>query len=328
MMPRNWSTLAAVRSRQFAYWRAAICEAFLGVCSESDLRDGFAGTVTLWSLGELSLTRIDSQRQKLHRTEGGIARWPRAGYYATFQVRGTGTIRQGGRVAVLRPGDVAVVDTDQPYSIEFGADFQQLALYIPRSLLDTQVAGQVRTAVRIDTATGVGAAIRHAILALARAPLAVESAALLAILTSGMLAVAMDPVIGAAPGERRATRSYRSALADIEEHLADADLSPAATARRLGISVRLLHALFAGRERTYAGTVRRMRLEVAWRNLRDPARAHLRVIDIAADAGFGDVTSFHRAFRREFGRTPARVRSSDPDPAPADSTPGPRRPGG
>ena len=51
-----------------------------------------------------------------------------------------------------------------------------------------------------------------------------------------------------------------------------------------------------------------MRLELALRTLRDPDLGHLRVIDIAAEAGFGDVASFHRAFRREFGRTPGAVR--------------------
>jgi AraC-like DNA-binding protein len=124
--------------------------------------------------------------------------------------------------------------------------------------------------------------------------------------------VALDPAAAAEVGQAHSTRSYRAALTDIEEHLADEDLSPAATARRLGVSVRWLHALFAGRERSYAGTVRRLRLELARRDLRDPARAHLRVIDVAADAGFGDVTSFHRAFRREFGQTPAQVRTQSP----------------
>ena len=68
--------------------------------------------------------------------------------------------------------------------------------------------------------------------------------------------------------------------------------------------MRGLHGLFAGRELSYAATVRRLRLERAARDLRDPARTHLRVIDIATEAGFPNVASFHRTFRREFGHTP------------------------
>jgi AraC-like DNA-binding protein len=99
-------------------------------------------------------------------------------------------------------------------------------------------------------------------------------------------------------------------LADLEEHLGDSDLSPSSTARRLGISVRQLHALFAEHDRSFAAEVRRRRLELARRDLMDPARSHLRVIDISVEAGFVNVASFHRAFRRQFGQTPAQIRAA------------------
>lgn len=306
-MARTWSTLATPRAGQFAHWRELICEAFLDLTPESDLRDGFTGVVTQWPLGALDLARIDSQRQRVRRTARDIAHAPRGGYYANLQVRGTSSMAQGRRVTVLNPGDIAIVDTGEPFMFDFRTDFRQLSLFIPRSLLEAQVPGPVRTATRVDTATGVGAAVRHALQALTRTPLTPDAAARLATHACGMLAVALD-TSAAGGGEARPARSYAAALADIEEHLADEDLSPATTARRLGVSVRRLHGLFAGRERSYSATVRGLRLERAWRDLRDPARGHLRVIDIAVDAGFVDVTSFHRAFRREFGRTPAQTR--------------------
>jgi AraC family transcriptional regulator, positive regulator of tynA and feaB len=309
--PQTWSTLSVPPAGQFTYWRELICQAFLDLTPESDLRDQFTGIVTQWGLGELSIGRIDSQRQRVRRTDQDLARGPQSGYYANLQLRGTSEMRQGGRMTILRPGDIALVDTSQRFAFEFGTDFRQLTLFIPKWLLEAQVSGPMHTSTRIDTNTGVGAAVRHAMLALTRSRLAPDSAARLATLTGGMLAMALDSFTSDWVGgsAARSARSYRAALADIEEHLADEDLSPAATARRLGISVRWLHRLFAGSERTYAGTVRRLRLEMALRNLQDPGQAHLRVIDIAADAGFSDVTSFHRAFQREFGRTPAQVRT-------------------
>jgi len=301
---QTWSTLATERPAQFGYWRELICAAFLALTPESDLRDGFAGTVTQWPLGALSLARIDSQRQRVRRTTQDIARAPRTGYYANLQLSGTSEMRQGGRATVLRPGDLAVVDTGEPFAFDFGDDFRQLSFFVPGPLLSAQLPGRVRTATRIGTGGGVGAAVRHALQALPSLP--PESAARLAVHACGMLAVALDSP--EPPAGRGGRRSHALAVADIEEHLADDDLSPAASARRLGISVRALHGLFAGRERSYAATVRRLRLEQAFRDLQDPARSRLRVIDVAADAGFADVTSFHRAFRREYGRTPAEVR--------------------
>ncbi|GIJ71065.1 helix-turn-helix domain-containing protein [Virgisporangium ochraceum] len=299
-MTRTWSTVDTQPREQFAYWRELICEAFLDLSPESPQRDRFRGTVTQWPSG---IARIGSQPQRVRRTGRDIERAPRAGYYANLQVRGSSVMRQAGRTAVLAPGDLAVVYTDEPFEFEFGSDFTQLSLFVPGRLLHTR-----RTATRVGTAVGVGAAVRHAMTALAGSSVAPGSATRLAALTAGLLQVATSADAVTTADTAATGRDHRAALTDIAEHLADDDLSPAATARRLGISVRSLHGLFAGRERSYAGTVRRMRLELALRTLRDPGLGHLRVVDIAAEAGFGDVASFHRAFRREFGRTPASVR--------------------
>jgi AraC family transcriptional regulator, positive regulator of tynA and feaB len=303
-VPETWSTSDVARAAQFGYWRELICAAFLALTPESDLRDGFTGTVTQQPLGALSLARITSQRQRVRRTGTDIARVPRTGYYANLQLTGVSEMRQGGRATVLRPGDLAVVDTGEPFAFDFGDDFRQLSFHVPAALLEAQLSGRVRTATRIGTGHGVGAAVRHALQALPTLP--GPAAERLAVHACGLLAVALDQP---GPPERGAgRRSHAQAVADIEEHLADDDLSPAATARRLGVSVRGLHGIFAGHELSYAATVRQRRLEQAYRDLRDPARAQLRVIDIATDAGFADVTSFHRAFRREYGHTPAQAR--------------------
>jgi len=307
-VPQTWSTTATKAAGQFACWRELICEAFLALTPESDLRDGFTGRVTQWPLGRLDLARIDSQRQRVRRTGRDIERAPRPGFYANLQVRGSSLLSQYGRETVLEPGDLAVVYTGEPFTMDFRSDFRQLSLFVPGALLESQTSGPVRTAVRVDTGAGVGAAVRHALTAVIRSPLGPDVAARLAAHAAGLLAVALEPADPAARGRAGSARSRAAAVADIEEHLADEDLSPATTAGRLGVSVRTVHGLFAGSGQSYAGTVRRFRLERARRALADPALAHLRVIDIAADAGFGNVAGFHRAFRRAFGRTPGEIR--------------------
>jgi AraC family transcriptional activator of tynA and feaB len=304
-MTATWTTLATRPAGQFAHWRELICAAFLALTPESDLREGFAGTVTQWPLGRLNLARIDSQRQTVRRTGDDITRTPIRGYYANLQVRGTGLVAQQDRVAVLRPGDLAVVDTAEPFAMEFAGDFRQLSFFVPERLLDAQLPGPVRTATRISTSSGVGAAVRLALESVSGTP--PRAADRLAIHAAGMLAVALDPTILAPV---RAPRTHTAAVADIEAHLTDDDLSPAATARRLGVSVRFVHGLFAGHPESYTATVRRFRLQKAARDLRDPALSRLRVIDIATEAGFANVASFHRAFRRAFGRTPNELRVS------------------
>ncbi|MEY9933775.1 AraC family transcriptional activator of tynA and feaB [Catenulispora sp. GP43] len=322
-MPQRWSTMDVPRSAQFARWRELICEAFLALTPESDLRDGFAGTVAQRQLAELSIARITSQRQRVRRTDRDIDRSAYQGYYVNLQVRGSSLMTQDGRSTVLRPGDIAIVDTTRPFAFGFQDDFQQLSLFAPKPLLTLGSAADaatasaaataaVTTATRVGTAAGPGAAVRHALLSLTHDGLSEDTAARLAAHACGILAIALDQRAEPHPRSTplRQDRLHAAALADIDEHLTDADLSASAVATRLGVSVRLLYAVFAGRRHSFAGEVRRRRLDHAWRDLQDPVHAHLCVIDVAVAAGFADVTSFHRAFRREYGRTPAQVRKS------------------
>jgi AraC-like DNA-binding protein len=46
--------------------------------------------------------------------------------------------------------------------------------------------------------------------------------------------------------------------------------------------------------------------------LRDPRLRHRKVADIAAEAGFNDLSYFNRAFRRHFGATPSDIRAGHP----------------
>jgi AraC family transcriptional activator of tynA and feaB len=304
----TWSTAAVPRRRQFGYWREAICETFLDLSPETGVRDGFRGRVTQRPLGRLAIAQIGSQAQQVRRTEADIARSPRAGYYANLQVRGACRTTQDGRSTVTQPGDLTVVDTSRPFAFEFSDDFQQLSFHMPQHLLETQLEQPVHTAVRIRTLNGVGAALRHTLHALGQGTTAESSADRLAVHACGLLAVALDRPADSAPAPRRHAGLLAAARADIAEHLADDDLCPATAARRLSVSVRHLHQIFAGHERTFGAETRLQRLEQAHRDLVDPGRAGLRVIDIAADAGFADVTHFHRVFRQAYGYTPARLR--------------------
>jgi hypothetical protein len=57
-----------------------ICEALLGLSSETAVRDGFRGDITLRPLGALAVARIGSQAQSVRRTEADIAGSGQPGY--------------------------------------------------------------------------------------------------------------------------------------------------------------------------------------------------------------------------------------------------------
>ncbi|MFK4548333.1 AraC family transcriptional activator of tynA and feaB [Streptomyces tendae] len=89
-----------------------------------------------------------------------------------------------------------------------------------------------------------------------------------------------------------------------DSRLADPDLSPAMLARELGVSVRTLYRAFAAVEETVAGYVRRRRLHRARLELLAPV-GRLSVTELAARWQFADSSHFIRAFKSEYGLTPA-----------------------
>jgi AraC-like DNA-binding protein len=79
-------------------------------------------------------------------------------------------------------------------------------------------------------------------------------------------------------------------------------------ASRHKVSERYIQRLFERSGTTFTDFVVEQRLLLAHRLLCDPRNAARKVSDIAHTTGFGDVSYFHRAFRRRFGATPAEVR--------------------
>jgi AraC-like DNA-binding protein len=80
-------------------------------------------------------------------------------------------------------------------------------------------------------------------------------------------------------------------------------------AAHLFLSVRRLHEVFQGEERTLSAWIRHRRLEQCRRALLDPAHAGRPVSRIGAAWGFPDAAHFSRSFKQEFGLSPAQFRA-------------------
>jgi len=109
---------------------------------------------------------------------------------------------------------------------------------------------------------------------------------------------------------RRDIRAMRreAILKLIEERSAESGLSAATVAALLGITPRYVHRLLGetGKSFTHHGLERR--LDKAAALLHDPRWRHRKIADVAAEAGFTDLSHFNRAFRRRFGATPSDIR--------------------
>lgn len=127
-----------------------------------------------------------------------------------------------------------------------------------------------------------------------------------------LTALVLDGIVrGGAERNERSIGAARLKLAqkDILERLADHGLQIDAVARRQGVTARYIQRLFECEGTTFSDFVRERRLGLAFQYLQDRDRASRTITAIAYDAGFSDISSFNRAFRRRFGATPSEVRA-------------------
>lgn len=100
---------------------------------------------------------------------------------------------------------------------------------------------------------------------------------------------------------------------DITAHLAHggvSEVSADALARRHGVTPRYVHMLFESEGTTLSRFKLGLRLARVHDMLSDAAHDELTIGAIAYRAGFTDLSTFNREFRRHFGATPTEIRST------------------
>lgn len=113
---------------------------------------------------------------------------------------------------------------------------------------------------------------------------------------------------GSAIIANRDERRFDRALKLIRSRISDVSLTPDDIAAALNVSRRTLYYVFRERGLSPYEIIRKERLEYCKRALTDPARWNTKIITIAMDAGFKDVSTFCRQFKSRYGVSPSAVR--------------------
>jgi AraC-like DNA-binding protein len=107
----------------------------------------------------------------------------------------------------------------------------------------------------------------------------------------------------------RAAR-FHAIQSDIIANLTHPDLSIAWIAARQHITPRYVRALFESEGTSFTEFVLRQRLSRAHRLLTDPRHMGSKILTIAYNCGFNNLSYFNRCFRRYYGMTPSEVRAA------------------
>lgn len=295
----------------FDHWKHLVAESFVPLNARTADVDGFQGRMRARVLDRMSIVEVTATSHEVHRTPALIAQAHERYFKLNLQLEGTGLLIQDNREAVLQPGDLAIYDTNRPYTLAFEEQTRIMVLMFPCDALSlpTDYVGQL-AAVRmgIGGLSGiVGQFIRELSVNLdvLNGPSGARLATNALDLVSTMLHAEMDITPDRMKPQALLAVSVREY---IEANLSDPLLSPASIAAAHFISTRHLHNVFHESGTTVAGWIRTQRLEGARRELRDPLHAGKPVGAVAARWGFLDAAHFSRTFRDAFGVSPSQWR--------------------
>ena len=223
------------------------------------------------------------------------------------------SVRQFDREVRLKRDEMTVLAMDIPSECFTPQSGHSHIVLLPREIL--QQAGrmlELRSATRLDTHRIaqhlLSQSVRHLLDVEDDLDQALEAA-------SGeyiaQLAATILQMRGAEPTKQQAPKSG-ARVAGIRKQIARSyrvpDLKPGAVGERLGLSARSIQHILNQHGTTFGEELMAMRLEAAFGMLRSGTTGP--VADIAFKCGFSDLSTFHRAFRKRYGKTPNAARAT------------------
>lgn len=293
---------------RFEYWHAMTCRAFVPYeCKPVD-RMSFAGELRGMPFAGLSLMTNSCSGVTTWRTARQATQASKETVYVYLQLDGEVTITQNGREAVVRNGDIALVDAIGSSSFTHSTDSKSMTLEVSRRDCEARLGriGQW-TARRIDGSQGAGALASNFVRLLP------DQAALLSQAAQHHVAAQATDLVALALTESEGHKLVHSSgrlvsllrlKAAVEAVLSNGSVTCEELAASAGISVRYANQLLDAEQTSLQRLLFSRRIAKCQAALADPAQAHRQISDIAYSWGFGDVSHFGRLFKATVGLTP------------------------
>lgn len=266
----------------------------------------------------LSQMSIDGSRFVRFRSTPHVVEWqpghdngPGASGHLMVSTQLTGMTRmRSGRGAIdLRPGEVGVLDTSQPFTNEFVGATSRAVVLIDKRLMQTPAD---RPPVgRIANTEPYFDLIRQYVTTLATPGLDhVPSVAMTLVQSLSSLLARTYGQFPRGSDKQPVTKDEIDSF--IRLNLANSGLSARMIAAQFGLSLRTLFGLYEASNETLEQSIIRFRLERAAEFLVSDEHKSESVLNISILVGFKDVSHFSRRFRDVYGAPPSGWRSQEP----------------
>jgi AraC-like DNA-binding protein len=222
-------------------------------------------------------------------------------------------LHQRGREAVIgQRGEAVLTSAAHPTDVMIGTPSRHIALRLPRAILEARISDlDACNARRLPSNNEFLTLLIGYVDTFRRTELSNPTFCNLVVSHVYDLVVLLLNARGDARhlAQERGARAARLAaiLREIERRSGDPGLSVTTIALLLGVTPRYVHLLLEETGKSFTHHVLQQRLERAVALLRNQQLRRRKIADIAADAGFSDLSYFNRTFRRHFGASPSDV---------------------
>jgi len=311
-MKTTITTANAAAHDRSRHWHDAIATAYFPLDLQFRNPDSFSGDLSIWQLGDVSLSRLTSEGLQYRRLPHHLKNERNGHFLVTVPARSEVFFSQCGKDVRCNPGGFILERSHEPYEFSHDEAADLWVMKVEAKALGGRIRQPDRfCSMQFNAADGAGGLFTD-MLHLIPGRFEAMSAEVRA--TVGQQLV--DLLVLALKADERTLTTGNSTVREahltrieafVRKNLSDSDLDPETIARACGISTRYLHELFRDTNQTLGSWVRDQRLEACRESLRDPSNRQT-VAEIAYRWGFGDQAQFSRAFKAQFGMPPKEFR--------------------
>lgn len=314
MHPTVYYSINSTSSGDWAsYWKNACGRTYFALEPKYREPEQFAGTLLTWDLGKVRASRYTADAARYERNPRHLRSSIDEDFLLTFPRRGAFRFKQLGRKAHCPPGSFFVERSDEPFVLSHDTTAELLVAKINSRDIRTYLPRPERfCAIAFDCDHSAGGLLVDLLnISEARGPeLTAENKALLGRQFIELLAVAVESDPSAiSSGESSVRFAHLQRInATISQRYSETKLTPADVASACGISLRYLHDLCSNDGASFGERLRQTRLDMVQRALLNRS-GRRSITDIALSAGFSDMSSFSRTYRRAFSESPRETRA-------------------
>lgn len=313
-----WTTEGLPTKEQFTFWREVLCEAFITLDprrQRETASPGFAGSVSANLISEVNVTSLQHEAHLIVRGPAEIRKRPLEYYFVNMQIDGEVLAVQRDRSVLIGANEFYVVDSTEPYDLDYRGAPKTYSFRIPKKMLDPLIGDpSVLMTKRVSRETPMGCLAVDYLQSVVKQSDAIPRAAgkSVASMIAEMVALSLGcqhAVLKDVADLRVSARTalLNSILRFVDANLSNSDLSVEAACSRFGISPRYLHRMFEETGTSFGEYVRKERLKLCAGKL---TRSGGSIAQIAFSCGFGDISHFNHCFRKQYGVSPREYRVS------------------